>query len=92
MGRKSKMDFDQWLAYGVDRKWCLYPVCEIHDGIPMTLDEELQFEQGLDPCVHILRLTEDEASWDEAYGHMKSTLRHRIPYPLESQEESEEIE
>lgn len=79
---KKEMDFDEWLAYGVDRKWCLYPVCEIHDGIPMTIDEEAAFEGGGDPCIHVLRLVETPEAWDEAYRHMESCLRHRIPYPL----------
>ena len=49
MGRKKEMDFDEWLAFGIDHKWCHYPVCQTHDGIPLTVDEEFEMDEGHDP-------------------------------------------
>jgi len=83
MPKKKEMDFDEWLAYGVDNKWCLYPVCEIHDGVPLTVDEEFQFEQGFDPCVHVIRVFESPEEWEEGLAHMNAHLPFRMPRPIE---------
>lgn len=53
------MDFDQWLKLGFDNGWIGPPVCYTHDGVPMTHDEEAEFDEGSDPCLHVLRLYED---------------------------------
>ncbi len=50
--------FEQWVKFGFDRGWVGPPVCETHDGVPLSAEENAEFEQG-DPCVHILRLYED---------------------------------
>ena len=52
------MDFEAWLQFGIDNGWAGPPVCETHDGLPMTEDESTAFEAGEDPCVHVLRLYE----------------------------------
>jgi hypothetical protein len=36
-------------------------VCSTHDGIPTTEEEDWGFDQGADPCIHIIRLYEDAA-------------------------------
>lgn len=54
------MTFDEWLQIGVDNKWCGAAVCSTHDGVPMSDQEDAEFMEGDDPCVHILRLYEDE--------------------------------
>lgn len=51
--------FEQWLKVGVSRGWCGPAVCNTHDGIPMSEDEDERFESGEDPCVHIVRLYPD---------------------------------
>ncbi len=39
------MDYEEWLAYGIGEKWIVPSVCDTHDGgAPMTLDEEIAFE------------------------------------------------
>lgn len=48
--------FWNWLRYGIDRGWVSEPACDTHDGTPMTPEEELEWEDGLDPCVHVVRL------------------------------------
>lgn len=54
------MNFDEWLQIGIDNKWCGTAVCSTHDGIPMSDQEDAEFMEGDDPCVHVLRLYEDE--------------------------------
>lgn len=50
---------DDWLTFGIKRGYCTPPVCVMHDGIPMTDDEEAAVEEGMDPCVHAVRLIAD---------------------------------
>lgn len=53
------MEFHEWLKIGIDNSWCGPAVCETHDGIPMSEEEEsLFYDEGLDPCIHIIRLYE----------------------------------
>ena len=56
------MDIYEWIQYGVERKYCSSPVCSTHDGLPMTDEENVQWDDGGDPCVHALRLDEQEQS------------------------------
>jgi hypothetical protein len=51
----SKIDFDHWMEIGLQRGFVGPPVCSTHDGIPMTRSEEEEFEQGFDPCIHVIR-------------------------------------
>lgn len=53
------MDFEAWLQFGIDNGWAGPPVCETHDGLPMSDGESTAFENGEDPCIHIIRLYED---------------------------------
>lgn len=52
-------DFDQWINYGIQQGWATPPICSTHDGIPMTNQEEQAWDQGEDPCIHIIRLIAD---------------------------------
>ena len=56
----SDMSFDEWLNYGMDKKWVGPPVCYTHDGLPTTSDEDDAWNDGDDPCIHIVRLYQDE--------------------------------
>lgn len=70
------MDFEAWLQMGIDNGWAGAPVCETHDGLPMSQEEEAAFESGEDPCIHVLRLyesPEDKAGVEE--NHSPSTWR-----------------
>lgn len=61
---------------GIDNGWAGAPVCETHDGLPMSQEEEAAFESGEDPCIHVLRLyesPEDKAGVEE--NHSPSTWR-----------------
>lgn len=52
----SDMTIDEWLQYGVDRKYCSEPVCSTHEGLPITKEEEKEWDEGYDPCAPGVRL------------------------------------
>ena len=54
------MTFDEWLQEGLKQGWCGPSVCYIHDGLPTSLQEELEMDKGDDICIHIIRLYEDQ--------------------------------
>lgn len=51
-------DFESWWRVGYDNGWVGPPVCETHDGLPLTAEEDAQFGDGEDPCIHVVRLYE----------------------------------
>lgn len=52
-------DFWHWAAHGERKGWVSDPVCATHDGIPGTPEENEEWEEGHDPCQHVLRLWGD---------------------------------
>jgi hypothetical protein len=50
------LDFDEWLSYGVENGYCTQQFCQTHGHTEMTDYEEEQFDEGYDPCVHVVRL------------------------------------
>lgn len=59
------MTFDEWIALGINNGWCGAPICNTHDGLPMSDEEYEEMEEtGEPPCIHILRLYEDDAHRD----------------------------
>jgi hypothetical protein len=50
------MTQDEWIIYGVEHGYCSHPVCDTHDGVPLTEEEEAEYEDGGDPCIHVVRL------------------------------------
>jgi hypothetical protein len=53
---RPERTFETWLAEGRRKGWITGPVCATHEGIPATEDEEAAWEEGHDPCHHVLRL------------------------------------
>lgn len=53
--------FDEWLQEGITLGFCGPAICSTHDGVPTTADEDEEYETG-DPCIHVLRLYEDETT------------------------------
>lgn len=51
--------FTAWMRYGIEQGWCGPPVCYTHDGLPTSPTEDEEFEEH-DPCLHIIRLYEDD--------------------------------
>lgn len=56
---EAVQDFDTWMRQGIINGWCGPAVCYTHDGLPMSDEENEEFQEG-DPCIHILRLYSDE--------------------------------
>lgn len=56
------MTFDQWIAHGITQGWCGPPVCDTHDGTPTTAGEDNQYDNGEDPCIHVIRLYQDHTT------------------------------
>jgi hypothetical protein len=54
------MTFEEWSKYGWEQGWCGPPLCLSHDGFPFTEEEDEWQIDGGDPCVHFIRLYEDE--------------------------------
>lgn len=52
-------DFWHWVKHGERKGWITGPVCATHDGIPGTDEENEEWEEGHDPCQHVLRLWGD---------------------------------
>lgn len=55
-----KLGFDQWLEIGIRQGFCTPPICETHEGLPLSVSEEIDWESGDDPCIHIMRLYADK--------------------------------
>lgn len=60
----SSMTFEEWLAYGVANGYCSEQVCDTHAGYPVVDLEHQLFEDGIDPCIHVVRLGTQE-QWEE---------------------------
>ena len=56
------MTFDEWLEFGINNKYCSREYCSTHDSGPMVETEELAWEDGFDPCMHVVRLG-SEKDW-----------------------------
>lgn len=54
------MEFDEWMKIGIENGWCGPAVCYTHDGLPTSELDDEEWENGGDPCIHIIRLYEDE--------------------------------
>lgn len=52
------MNVYEWIAYGVEQGW-VTEACLTHDGLPSTPEEDEAWEDGSDPCQHLLRLWPD---------------------------------
>lgn len=73
----NNISFDIWVEVGIRKGWVGAPICYTHDGLPMSEDEEQQFEEG-DPCIHVLRLYEsDEARQQVEANHSPSQWRKK---------------
>lgn len=65
------MTREEWLEYGLVHSWIGPPVCFTHDGLPMTEDEDEEFQE-YDPCIFIHRVYED-------YDHQLSVEKNHGP-------------
>lgn len=54
------MEYQEWYELGRQQGFISPAVCSTHDGIPMSDEEIALFDDGDDPCIHVLRLYEDK--------------------------------
>lgn len=79
----DSLDFETWLAYGIDHHYVGPIVCATHDGIPMTVTEDEEFDEPWgEPCIPVIRIYSDvaEAKAVEA-NHTPSQWRWRPDAP-----------
>lgn len=55
----TEMTEEEWFKYGWEKGFCSAPHCYTHDGLFMSPTEEEIFDEGSDPCIHIIRLYDD---------------------------------
>jgi hypothetical protein len=49
--------FGEWLRQGIDEGWVTEPFCNTHEIDPgMGEEEQQQWDDGLDPCQHVIRI------------------------------------
>jgi len=71
-------DFDTWLRIGIEQGWCGPAVCATHDGTPTSEIEDTEFEDGADPCLHILRLYPDDITRKQVERNHAPSVWRRI--------------
>lgn len=49
-------EFEAWVEQGLNRKWISDLVCQTHESIPCTPEEDAQWDEGHDPCVPVVRV------------------------------------
>lgn len=54
-GWKVAMTFDEWCEFGIVQGWVSPFVCEIHDGVPMSYEEEFAMQEGDESCIWVMR-------------------------------------
>ena len=70
------MNINEWLEYGYKQGFCGPAVCYSHDGLPSTEEEDTQWAEGEDPCMHIVRLYDELTSKEEVEAnHSPSVWR-----------------
>ena len=58
--------FAEWLAIGVTQGWVSLPVCDTHNGPPLSEVEAAGFDDGYDPCVLVMRVWPDKKNEDKS--------------------------
>lgn len=53
---RIELTIDEWLQYGIDNGYCSDAVCVTHEGLPLTEEEEKEWDDGWDPCSPGVRL------------------------------------
>ena len=84
------LTFSEWMAFGIKQGWSGPPICYTHDGLPMSNEEDMEFGEGQDPCIHIVRLYEDiDMKQRIENNHSPSTWRNSYTEISDSTTEAE---
>lgn len=54
----EKLDQYDWYMFGVDSGYCTQYFCDTHDGIPMSEEEMVSWDEGNDDCYWVMRIIE----------------------------------
>lgn len=73
------MDFHSWVLFGMTKGWCGPPVCATHDAVPSSEQEDEEFEMR-DPCIHIVRLYEDDEMKKAVEAWHSPSVWRKNPY------------
>lgn len=73
-------DYIAWLRHGLIKRWISPPACYSHDGVGMLPEEEIQFEDGGDPCIWLIRVYEDQDMAKELEGYHAPYSWRRLEY------------
>lgn len=63
------MDVHEWIELGVKNKFCSKPICNTHEGPPMSEEELNEFDEGFDPCIHVIRVYSDTEQHQKVEDH-----------------------
>jgi len=63
------LNISEWLDYGIQNGFCSETACDTHDGVANTPEKEIEWEEGSDPCQHVVRLWELNPSTGKAHAH-----------------------
>jgi len=56
----TTMNFQEWYNLGVKNGYCSPQFCNTHDCYPMHETEKKAWDEGSDPCAHMVRLGSPE--------------------------------
>lgn len=60
MTREEKQQrIQDWIQEGITNGFCTKVVCQFHDAVPLTPEEENQLELGEDICVFLVRINNE---------------------------------
>jgi hypothetical protein len=75
----AEIEFNDWIRIGLEKGWCGPPVCYTHDALPTSQEEDDAWSEGDDPCMHIIRLDENEEHMEQVKeNHSPSVWRDRF--------------
>lgn len=82
---ETESSFDEWLAYGMSKRWVGPIVCDTHDGVPCSESEAHALWDGNDDiCISIIRVYESDQHADEVErDHTPSQWRKSNWHPSE---------
>jgi hypothetical protein len=63
------MNFQDWLDIGRKHGFCSLPTCSTHEIVPMSEEEEKEWDKGLDPCQVVIRVYSTREEYIEVEGH-----------------------
>jgi len=52
----SSINYEKWLAFGIDNEFCSVEFCYTHETPFMHEDESNLFDVGEDTCIKVIRL------------------------------------